>query len=209
MRTRVPNASPRSSITLTAFSSGILCASWDKSADARQKRIGVGSNIHSRSQSLSFQLFDLWAEIRRGSCGCCSSRDNVFHVGFRRRTRPSHRYRPTDGTFAQQQRLKTTAYRAYLKGNGNGARFHQRITQLFSIRAGIQFQFGYFGGKRAALFISGAIRWLAAEEPNRFPIRKANKLSSNAGTMRMKARCCRILEIMASRAYSTRARSWR
>ncbi|CNU81782.1 Uncharacterised protein [Salmonella enterica subsp. enterica serovar Bovismorbificans] len=66
----VPNASPGSSITLTAFSSG-MSRQLGQIHRRSPKRIGWKLSIHSRSQSLSSSCSILWANPAPSS-GCCS-----------------------------------------------------------------------------------------------------------------------------------------
>ncbi len=128
-----------------------------------------------------FQLFDFMGKSGTQQRMLLQNRDNVFHVGFGVEQTDHIGIAPQTG-FARQ-RLKNRRIVRILKGNGNGARFHQRITQLFSIRAGgIQFQLDPWHGKTLYLSVDNTVA-CEAEEPNRFPIRKANKLNSNAGTI--------------------------
>lgn len=78
--------------------------------------------------------------------------NHFFHVGFCIEQADNVGISPQASL--ARQRLKYRRIMRVLESNGNGARFHQRIAQLFSVGTGrVQFQLDPWHGK-TLLFIS-------------------------------------------------------
>ena len=106
---------------------------------------------------------------------------HLFHVGFG--IEQADNVGITPQTRFTGQRLKYRRVVRVLEGHRDRTGFHQRIAKFFGVRTGrIQFQLDPRHGKTLYLSVVNKVAcW--ADEPKRFPARKANKLSSSEGTM--------------------------
>ncbi len=173
----VPNASPGSNITLTAFSSG-TSASLGRSTVVHQSASG-GNYPSFALPVFIFQLFDFMREARASS-GWFSRIATTSFISVSASKDQSHRCRPT-GAFrpaaAQIRRIV-----GILKSDRNGTRFHQRILRS-SAFAPVVFSFSWIQGMANSLFISSQNGSLRDGCTETVPTRKASKLSSNEGTI--------------------------
>ena len=99
-----------------------------------------------------FELFDFMREACTQQRMLLQDGNHFFHVGFCIEQADNVGISPQASL--ARQRLKYRRIMRVLESNGNGARFHQRIAQLFSVGTGrVQFQLDPWHGK-TLLFIS-------------------------------------------------------